>query len=161
MADLRALMAELGLAAPRTLLQTGNLLFASERQPSELEALLEGALAERLDLRTQVFVRTQAEWAALVAANPMAEAAAADPSHFLVMALKDAPGGEAVRSLAAAVRGPEQVRVEGRQLYAAYPDGIARSKLTGALIERRLGTAGTARNWNSVLRIEAGLAEAG
>jgi uncharacterized protein (DUF1697 family) len=34
-----------------------------------------------------------------------------------------------------------------------YPDGIGRSNLTGALIEKKLGTRGTARNWNTVLKL--------
>jgi len=34
-----------------------------------------------------------------------------------------------------------------------YPDGIGRSRLTLALIERKLGTRGTGRNWNSVTKM--------
>ena len=34
-----------------------------------------------------------------------------------------------------------------------YPDGQGNSKLTNAVIERKLGTSGTARNWNTVLKL--------
>jgi uncharacterized protein (DUF1697 family) len=57
--------------------------------------------------------------------------------------------------LAAAIQGPETVRAKGRQLYIVYPAGIGRSKLTNALIERHLGTRGTGRNWNTVLKLAA------
>jgi uncharacterized protein (DUF1697 family) len=36
-----------------------------------------------------------------------------------------------------------------------YPEGQGNSKLTNALIERKLGVAGTARNWNTVLKLAA------
>jgi uncharacterized protein (DUF1697 family) len=43
----------------------------------------------------------------------------------------------------------------GRELYIVYPDGIGRSKLTIAVIERTLATRGTARNWNTVRKLGA------
>ena len=40
-----------------------------------------------------------------------------------------------------------------RQGYFFYPGGIGNSKLTIKVIETALGTRGTARNWNTVLKI--------
>jgi uncharacterized protein (DUF1697 family) len=37
----------------------------------------------------------------------------------------------------------------------ALHDGIGRSRLTSALIEKKLGTRGTGRNWNTVLKLAA------
>ena len=54
---------------------------------------------------------------------------------------------------AAAIVGAEIVRAEGRHLYAVYPDGVGRSRLTTQLIEKHLGTRGTGRNWNTVLKL--------
>jgi uncharacterized protein (DUF1697 family) len=36
-----------------------------------------------------------------------------------------------------------------------YPEGVGSSRLTTALIEKKLGTRGTARNWNTVLKLGA------
>jgi uncharacterized protein (DUF1697 family) len=44
---------------------------------------------------------------------------------------------------------------KGRQLYIVYPAGIGTSKLTGALIEKKLNNRGTARNWNTILKLAA------
>jgi uncharacterized protein (DUF1697 family) len=66
-----------------------------------------------------------------------------------------APKATDVEALQAAVQGPEIVRSHGRQLYLVYPEGIGRSKLTNTLIERKLGTRGTGRNWNTVLKLAA------
>ncbi len=138
------------------MLQSGNLVFeASALSGSQAERLLEQALEQRLGVRADVLVRTAPEWQTLIARNPFAEEAARDPSHVLVVCLKDAPGAKAVTALQAAITGPELVQARGRELYAVYPAGIGRSRLTNALIEKTLATRGTARNWNTVLKLAA------
>jgi uncharacterized protein (DUF1697 family) len=106
-------------------------------------------------LETDFFVRSAAEWKELVASNPFPRQAKADPAHLLVMFLKEAPAAEAVHALQAAVAGRELVRAVGKQAYIVYPDGIGRSRLTGALVEKKLATRGTGRNWNTVLKLAA------
>jgi uncharacterized protein (DUF1697 family) len=156
MADLRDLVAELGGAGARTLLQSGNLVFHhARRRGVAVERLLEAALRERLTLETDVLVRTAVEWAALVAANPFPGAAAADPAHLLLMCLKDAPGRAQAAALQHAIPGRETARVVGRAAYLVYPDGIGTSKLTATVIEKALGARGTARNWNTVTKLAA------
>jgi uncharacterized protein (DUF1697 family) len=156
MADLKAMLADLGYANPQTLLQTGNLIFQSKESSSDkLEAKLELAAAERFDLQTDVLVRTVNEWQQAIAANPFPKEAASDPSHLLIMPLKQAPSKQAVKELQTAIHGRETVAAVGRELYIVYPDGIGRSKLTNKLIETRLGTRGTGRNWNTALKLAA------
>jgi uncharacterized protein (DUF1697 family) len=53
------------------------------------------------------------------------------------------------------IPGREQVKLSGQALYLVYPDGIGTSKLTAALIEKKMGVAGTARNWNTAQKIAA------
>lgn len=154
-ADLRALMADLGLEDARTLLQTGNLVFASETTGVALEAELEAAFAARFGYAADVMIRTAPQWRAAIAANPHAEMAARDPSHLVVFALKAAPDPAAVAALQASVEGSEFVAAVGRELFITYADGIGPSKLTGGLIERRLRVRGTARNWNTATKLMA------
>jgi uncharacterized protein (DUF1697 family) len=154
MSDLRDLLGALGFADARSLLQSGNLLFRSDKRTSAfLERLLEAELAKRLDLQTDFFVRTATEWNNIIARNPFPTEAQDDPSHLVVMALKDAPDRKAVEVLQQAIKGPEIVRADGRQLYIVYSAGIGRSRLTNVLIERKLGTRGTGRNWNTVIKL--------
>jgi uncharacterized protein (DUF1697 family) len=47
----------------------------------------------------------------------------------------------------------EMVEMRGPEVYLYYPDGIGRSKLTSAVIEAKLDTAGTARNWNTLAKL--------
>jgi uncharacterized protein (DUF1697 family) len=156
MAELRALLAGLGFADPQSLLQSGNLVFRSDgRETRRLESMIEGAAKRRLGLETDFFLRTAGEWRAIIAANPFVEEAKRDPSHLVLMVLREAPTARQVAALQEAIRGREAVRATGRQAYIVYPDGIGRSRLTMALIERKLGTRGTGRNWNTVLKLGA------
>ena len=155
MADLRQLLVDLKFDEPRTLLLSGNIVFGSAQSAAMLERVLQDATAKQLGVTTEYFVRTAKEWKALMAANPFPDDARRDPSHLLMMCLKDAPPPAAVKALQAAIRGREVVKTKGRQAYFLYPDGIGRSKLTIAVIERLLGTRGTARNWNTVTKLGA------
>ena len=156
MADLRDLLTRLGFADVRSLLQSGNLLFdANGRTPAHLERLLEAEAEKRLALKTDFFVRTAKEWAGVVAHNPFRKEATRDPGHLVVMFLKDAPSVTGVKALQKAIRGREVVRAAGKHLYIVYPDGIGRSRLTNALTDKQLGTRGTGRNWNTVLKLAA------
>lgn len=154
MADLRALLADLGLTGGRSLLQSGNLVFHGEgRSGAEVEQMLEAETLRRLSLRTEYLVRTAEQWAGVVAGNPFPDEAARDPGHLVLMALKQAPAREAIDALRAAVPGRERVHVDGAHAYVTYPDGIGRSRLTNTAIEKVLGTRGTGRNWNTVLKL--------
>jgi uncharacterized protein (DUF1697 family) len=156
MADLRDLFTRLGFADAQSLLQSGNLVFRSTaRAGGPLERLLEAEARKRLGLQADFFVRSAKEWSAIVAHNPFRREAERDPGHLLVMVLKDAPDPKNVKALQAAITGPEIVRAVGRQAYITYPDGVGRSRLTNALIEKTLGTRGTGRNWNTVIKLEA------
>jgi uncharacterized protein (DUF1697 family) len=156
MADLKAMLADIGLGSARTLLQSGNVVFKSAgKSGAALETFLEKETAKRLKLEADYLVRTAAEWKSIIAANPFPREAKDDPAHLVVMPLKAAPTRAHVAALEAAIKGREYVRAKGRELYMVYPDGIGRSKLTIAVIEKALVTRGTARNWNTVLKLQA------
>ena len=154
MADLRAFFAHVGFADARTLLQTGNVVFqAAAKATSTLETLLETEALKRLGLTTVFMIRTAQEWSALIAANPFRAMAKDDPSHLVLMFLKDEPPAAKQRSLQALITGREVVRLRGKLAYVTFPDGIGKSKFTNAVLERALGTRSTGRNWNTVRKI--------
>lgn len=156
MSDLRELLAGIGMQGVQTLLQSGNAVFQSDvRTAAELERLIETAAAKKLQLETAVMVRSHKEWKGIIAGNPFPKEAKQDPSHLVILPLKDSPARRAAGALQDAIIGREVVRLDGRCAYIVYPDGIGNSKLTSALIEKKLGTRGTGRNWNTVLKLDA------
>jgi len=149
MAELRAALEKMGYRGVETLLASGNLVFEAKGKAASLESKLEADLKKAFGLTTDVMIRDPKEWAAIIEANPFPDEAEEDPSHFVVVALKAKPGLEAVKALAAH-RGPEKVHVRGREAYVFYGERMADSKLNLT----KLGS-GTARNWNTVLKLAA------
>ena len=156
MSDLRDLLTQLGFESARSLLQSGNLVFRGDaRRGGEIERLLETEAETRLGIHADFLIRSAKEWREIVARNPFRKEAERDPSHLVVMFLKAAVNAKDVKAVQAAIAGSEIVRGDGRHLYIVYPDGIGRSRLTNALLEKKLGIRGTARNWNTVLKLAA------
>jgi len=156
MSSLRDLAARLGLDDPRTLLQSGNLVFrTAARRPDGLERLLETEASKRFGFELDFIVRSAAELKAAIDRNPFPAEARDDPGHLLLMFFKDAPKPGDVEALRAAITGRENVSADATHGYFVYPDGVGRSRLTTALVERVLGTRGTGRNWNTVLKLAA------
>jgi uncharacterized protein (DUF1697 family) len=160
MTNLRNFLTELGFENVRSVLQSGNLVFASRsRFGAELERYLEMEAVKRLALESDFYVRTAEEWKSVVRQNPFRKEAERDPGHLIVLFLKNAPTAKDVAHLQADISGPELVKAKGKQAYIFYPNGIGRSKLTNAMIEKRIGR-GTGRNWNTVLKLDV-IAKAG
>jgi len=156
MADLRDFMEALGFTDVRTLIQTGNIGFESDTSSgAELEVFLEQEALNRLGLDTTFLIRTPGEWEDVIKANPFHDKARDDPRRLQVMALKEAPAAEKVQLLEEAISGPERVHAWDKHLFIDNPDGSGNSKLTNVLIERKLETRSTSRNWNTVLKISA------
>ena len=151
MADLKAALTEAGFEDVRTILASGNVVLdAPETDPAALEARLASETTARLGVTTDYMVRDGAQWRAMIEANPFPDAAAKDPGHLLVVVMKTTPDASKVRAYLEAYDGPERVAVVGREIFIHYPDGQGTSRLSIP----RLGN-GTARNWNTAVRLAA------
>jgi uncharacterized protein (DUF1697 family) len=154
MADLRETLTGRGFAGVRTHLRSGNVLLDSDLGEEELAREVEDAVRTRFGFDVPVVVRTGAELAAVVAADPFAEVAT-DPARYTVTFLTRPPEPGKVAALPPAERGG--YRVVGRELYLWLPDGIADTPLASWRWDTLLAVPGTTRNWNTVTKL-AGLA---
>lgn len=140
MAELRALCEGLGFSGARTYIASGNVVFRSELKEAAVKAALEEALAAYAGKPVGVLVRTGAEMAAVLAANPFAQAA---PNRTVAIFLDAAPPADAARK--ASGLKDEQIALGTREIYVLYGSGMAASKLKIPAAQ-----AGTARNMNTV-----------
>lgn len=157
MADLVRIATALGFESPSTLLASGNLLFQTEMAPDEAGRRLGAAILADQGLATDVLVRDGATLAAVIAGNPFPEQARTAPGALGVVFLDRAPEGQ-VADLASACELGETVQAGAGCLYLWYPKGMGVSKLTTAVIERRLRVRGTVRNWTTVGKLAARMA---
>ena len=150
MADIREVLDE-HYDDVRTHGQSGNVVFTSAKSGKSLERELEHLMVVELGLETRILVRTAAELGRIVKKNPIAEAAK-NPSRYLVTFLAEKPETAKLKPLRADF-GSEHAIVHGKEVYSWHPEGLQRSKLA-ALIADGLGTVGTARNWNTVEKLQ-------
>jgi uncharacterized protein (DUF1697 family) len=157
MADLRFAAEANGFCEVRTLLATGNLLFSSDLGANKVRAQLEDILVGcGLELPgNAVFLLTPEDVAALMVANPFAEAAKHRPSKLLFVATTHPLDQAATTRIAAWDMGPERLAAVECGLFIDYCDGIGTSKLTPKRLEKLIGQPGTGRNWNTLGKLVA------
>jgi uncharacterized protein (DUF1697 family) len=154
MEDLRDLCASCKLQDAWTYVQSGNVVFRSrETDLPRLARRLEDATERGVGFRPDVVLRTADEMRNAIARNPFAGRIGIEPNKLHVVFLPTDPGDEARARVRAIKTNPEEVHIDGRELYIYYPDGAGRSKLNNAVIERALKIPATARNWNTVTRL--------
>jgi uncharacterized protein (DUF1697 family) len=149
MADLRTLLTEAGYEDVRTYVQSGNIVLRSPAKPAEVERELQRLISERFGFDVPVVVRSRAQLAAIVKADPLGDVAD-DPKRYVVTFLAEKPAAEVVHRLEALAADHELLTSAGREMYTWHPDGQARSKLAAALTGKALGANATARNWTTV-----------
>lgn len=155
MDDLRQVLLTMGCTDVGTYLQSGNaVLTAAENDADALALAIETQLQASFGLAVKVVVRRPAELDSVVAANPF-PGGVVEPTKLHVAFLSAAVDVEGVAELDPTRFEPDQFRLGQREIYFWYPNGSGRSKLTGALFERRLGVVATARNWNTVTKLSA------
>lgn len=161
MADARAMVEEVGGRDVRSVIATGNLLFRSEATPAALESALEAARARRWGKATAMIVLTPGRWRRLMAANPFPEESARAPARVLAWAMR-APLPDAGLDQLRRRAGPDEraERTAEGDLYCWFGgEGIGQSPMARGFDPGSLGTVGTNRNWNTMLKIDAALRE--
>lgn len=148
MADLKALLAELGATNVATLLNSGNAVFDTKKKLTADR--IRAAVLDKLGVDAAVILKTADEWAAIAAEQPIAEAD--DPNRLLVTITADAATLQAAAGIA--TQGDERFVVTAHAAYLWCAHGILESK-AGAALLKKLGEAGTTRNWATVEKLNA------
>jgi uncharacterized protein (DUF1697 family) len=155
MSELKSLHQALGFKDVVTYIQSGNVVFSSDAtNPAQLARQIEESFAQKFGFQSQVMVRTSAELQEIIASNPFQNQPEKEPKWVAVLFLTTRPESSALEDLKKTYSGPEEIYLIGQELFVYYPDGIGRSKLTLPLIEKKLKTVGTGRNWNTVLQLQ-------
>lgn len=151
MPDLREALAEAGFEDVATYIQSGNIVLNSGKPAARLRTELEKVIEDRFGFAVPVILRTRKQLDGVIAANPFPEPS--DQRLLHVVFLEKAANSGAVKKLAAAATGSDEVKSVGKELYLNTPDGFGRSKLAAALAKDPSGITGTARNWRTVLKL--------
>lgn len=154
MAELRALVTELGFLDVATHLQSGNVVFrAPGTEPAHAAAAIETAIHKRFGLSIPVLARTASELSRIVQEHPLRDLAS-NPSRMLVVFLSVPVEKTRIAELPEQQFAPDRFAAGEREIYVWAPNGVSETKLTYAFWEKYLGgVTATARNWNTVQRL--------
>jgi uncharacterized protein (DUF1697 family) len=152
MADLKAVVAELGFGEVKTLLASGNVVFTAGGDAAAITATLEAALAKH-GCKTDILLRDAADLRAIAAANPFEDAARDHPNHLLVLFHREPFPTELLDKIPEIYQGPERLQAVGRELYVDFADNIGDSKLPQAMAKANFPKLNTGRNWNTVNKL--------
>jgi uncharacterized protein (DUF1697 family) len=152
MKELVALLQGLGLQQVKTYIQSGNVVFQSDRTDrTVLCNEITAAIAKSHGFAPQFFILTAAEWQAAIAANPFPEGTA-EPKSLHLFFLDAVPANPDWSTLEALKAPNERFALIGNVFYLHAPDGIGRSQLAEKFGRGwRVGI--TARNWRTVTEI--------
>jgi uncharacterized protein (DUF1697 family) len=150
MADLRALLTDLGYGDVQTLLQSGNAVFTTSGKAAAIEKAVRARLEADLRMDVKVLVRSAAELAKVVDANPfVARGVALGELHATFLA--KAPPASKVGAVDAEAAAPDELAFGNRVIYTRLPNGVTGSRLPSW--EKALGVDASARSWKTVLRL--------
>jgi uncharacterized protein (DUF1697 family) len=152
MADLRALLADLGYTDVRTVLNSGNAVLTGEDAPTAEHAERIGAaIAERLGLDVRCVVLTAGELREIVDGHPFPDVAT-NGSRMMAHVYLSPVDPARIAGAEVVPQDPEHARLGLRAAYQWCPDGLMAAPDIGPHVAR-LGVDVTARNWNTITKL--------
>jgi len=148
MKDLVAILEDLGCESVTTYIQSGNVAFRCKKKPKLAEAI-GAAIRKRHGFAPEVMLLDGAQLRKAVRDNPF-PTKDGKALHFYF--LDSRPKKPDLDRLTAVKARSERFELKNAVFYLHAPDGIGRSKLA-TMVERSLGVAATARNWNTVAKL--------
>jgi uncharacterized protein (DUF1697 family) len=140
MTELKSMCEQAGFDKVKTYIASGNVIFQSKKSEAQVKKLLEASLAAYAGKPVGVMVRTAAEMAAVLAANPFTDAPG---NRTVAIFLDEQPPANALE--AATGQQDEELRLGLREIYVLYGQGMADSRLKIPVAKN-----GTARNINTI-----------
>jgi len=149
MSDLRLLFEAIGCSGVRTYIQSGNVIFSTDKD-DDLAELIYAAIKEKYDWEVPVFVRTRSELKEILTKCPFAKEKKVK-SYFML--LSGAPDPDMIEELQQ-IRNPnEEFVITSNCIYFYSSTGYGRTKYNTTFFERKLKVKTTARNYRTMLKL--------
>lgn len=147
MADLCAACEKAGFREARTYINSGNLVFEGKGTVPSIEQVVEELLAKHFKVSVPVVARTAAQWPAYLRGNPFPDA---EPKTVQLGLSKSPPAKGCATAIAERATAGERVQVVGDAVWVQFAQGVGKSKLSPAFLDKAAGSPLTLRNWNTV-----------
>jgi uncharacterized protein (DUF1697 family) len=154
MDDLKRVLGELDFKEVRTYIQSGNIVFNSEKNDvAGLAADISGKIRQHFGFDVPVVIRTVNELELIIKNNPFLPDGNKEADKMHVTFLADIPDAGRASNIMDNKFLPDEFVIIGKEIYLYCPDGYGRTKLTPQFFESRLKVATTTRNWRTVEKL--------
>jgi uncharacterized protein (DUF1697 family) len=162
MPQLRKALDAAGFENVRTYVQSGNVVLSSDhRAGSAVAAAVRSLVKDEFGVETPVVVRTPRDIRDILAWCPFPEDAAARPTAVQVVLFDTKPAAARVAATLAEDWSPDRLEIRASAACVLHAATMHASRLQHATLLKRLGVAGTARNWRTMVAIADLLSPAG
>lgn len=150
MADLKAIFMSLGFSKVTTYIQSGNVVFYTTKNDSDLADIIHQAIEKKYGWHVPVLVKSADEIASILQHCPFSEEKKRS-SYFIL--LHDAPKIEAIQSLDLSAFPEEEAHITPHCVYYATTKSIREAKLSNNFFEKKLQVVATTRNFNTIYKL--------
>lgn len=154
MAKLCEIATQAGLIDVRHYINSGNLVFESDKKKAEEVAkTLESAIEKYFKFHVDVVVRTSTQWKKYAAGSPFPNTEKERPNLLMLGLSKSRCNKNAVEQLGERAIHGEKIKLIGDAIWVDFVASVGKSKLTPALFDKAAGSPVTMRNWNTVTKL--------
>ncbi|TAL67153.1 MAG: DUF1697 domain-containing protein [Bacteroidetes bacterium] len=155
MADLKVLYEELKFKDVITYIQSGNVIFKTDKKLSSTEIVkkIEKKIFEKFKFDVPVIIRTIADMKKVQTVNPFIKQKGIDIERLYVTFLAELPKKTELEKIGTLDFSPEKFLIIGKEIYLHCPNGYGRTKLNNNFFENKLKVVATTRNWNTVNKL--------
>ncbi len=155
MADLIDIYEKLGFSNVITYIQSGNIIFDSNKKEDqkELGQRIEQAINKAYDFDVPVIVRTVQEIENTLAINPFFKKQEVDIERLHLTFLADIPSLEKLEKLKNTDFPSDKFKIIGNNVFIYCSGKYSDSKLTNKFFESKLKITATTRNWKTVIKL--------
>ncbi|HTM66092.1 MAG TPA: DUF1697 domain-containing protein [Flavipsychrobacter sp.] len=163
MQELKAMYESYGFGNVATYIQSGNVVFQSEKEEEKLLAKkIEDAIKATFGFDVPVLVLTLKDIMATIKHNPFLKEKDIQTDKLHVTFLQDKPEAANIKKTEELDFSPDRFVISGKDVYVYCPNGYGNTKINNNFFESKLKVKATTRNWktvNELERIAEGLAD--
>ena len=150
MADLKTLYENLGFSNVKTYVQSGNVVFQSKAEKTELlEQKIHEQIKNKYGFEVPVIVMTVDKLKTIIDSNPLKDDPAKEEKFLHVTFLGSKPENYDEEAIFSKKAGQEEIVITDEAVYLYCPHGYGTSKLNNNFLENKLKVTATTRNWKT------------
>lgn len=155
MLDLRGLFETLGFKDVKTYIQSGNVIFKSDKQNDILVSEIKTSIKTNFNLDVPVIIKSLQDLEQIVANNPFSITKEEDIGKLHLTFLSEKPTEEKLKLIESYNSNSDKFRIKGKNVFIWCNGKYHQSKLTNNFFEKKLAVEATTRNWKTVLKLLA------